>query len=82
MGEPRKKDAARWNRLEGLVTKPDGTMLATYQTRLWRFLFSDGRTVDVTAIWDDSELREAVREAVGAEKIEGIALVEDQGRLV
>lgn len=49
--------------------------LAAYEWRTFRFLLSDGRVVDVEAIWDDSNLRDAVRKAMEAERIEGVAIV-------
>lgn len=42
----------------------------------WRFLFSDGQTVDVIATRDDSTLRAWVIKQTGADRIEGVALVE------
>lgn len=39
----------------------------------FRFLFSDGRVLDVLADRDDSEVRGAVLEYAKAEKIEGVA---------
>jgi len=55
----------------------DEGVIAVYQWHTFRFLFSDGTTFDVKAIRDDSDMREAVRLHVGAERIEGVALVDD-----
>jgi hypothetical protein len=44
---------------------------------VFRFLFSDGSTLDVTAIRDDSDLREAARLYAKAERIEGVATVKE-----
>jgi hypothetical protein len=38
----------------------DGEVFARYNWRRYRFMFSDGATLDVNAIRDDSDLREAV----------------------
>jgi hypothetical protein len=47
--------------------------LAGYQWRVYRFLLSDGKTLDVTAMRDDSDLRSAVLAFTKAERIEGVA---------
>jgi hypothetical protein len=51
----------------------DGVAYAVWIQQTFRFLFSDGRTVDVISERDDSELREAVRLHYKAERIEGVA---------
>lgn len=38
----------------------DGEVFARYVWKRYRFMFSDGATLDVNAIRDDSDLREAV----------------------
>jgi hypothetical protein len=38
----------------------DGEVFARYTWKCYRFMFSDGATLDVNAIRDDSDLREAV----------------------
>jgi len=38
----------------------DGETFARYTWKRYRFMFSDGATLDVNAIRDDSDLREAV----------------------
>jgi hypothetical protein len=42
----------------------------------YRFLFSDGRTLDVLADNDDSDVREAVRVYAEADRIAGVAKIE------
>lgn len=49
---------------------------AKYPWRWFRFMFDDGRTIDVFAVRDDSYLREAVREHMKATKIVGAAHLE------
>jgi hypothetical protein len=46
-----------------LLPQPTGGLLATYMWQTYRFLMSDGSTVDVVAVRDDSDLRAAVLEA-------------------
>lgn len=58
---------------------PDGAVMrATYAWHTFRFLLSDGTTLDVSAVWDDSNLRHAVLEHTGAERIEGVALLPEE----
>ena len=40
-----------------LVPHLDGSLAATYQWHIYRFLMSDGSTIDVHAVRDDSTLR-------------------------
>jgi hypothetical protein len=47
--------------------------IAVYPWRVYRFLLDTGKTLDVTAIVDDSYLREAVLKYTGATRIEGSA---------
>ena len=55
----------------------DGTLIATYPMKRYRFMFSDGSTIDVVGmIRDDSDLRGAVLEITKAERIEGVARVD------
>lgn len=44
----------------------------------FRFLFSDGRTLDVLSDRDDSDLRAAMLAYAEATKIEGVARIEPQ----
>jgi hypothetical protein len=53
----------------------DGKWVAYYEHTAYRFLLDDGRTVDVVAARDDSDLRAAVLERTGATRIEGVARV-------
>jgi hypothetical protein len=55
----------------------DGSVIAGYPWKVFRFLFSDGSTLDVIAIRDDSDLREAARLYAKAERIEGVATVKE-----
>lgn len=54
-----------------LVPQPDGSYLATWPSFTLRFLLSDGRTVDVVTTKDDSDLRGALVELMGVERLEG-----------
>jgi len=62
-----------------VVLEDDGTgvLVASYTWKLYRFLLSDGRTVDIKAIRDDSDLRATILEVTKVEKIEGMARVPD-----
>lgn len=51
----------------------DGSVKAVYQWKTFRFLLDDGRTLDVQAIRDDSDLRGAVLAHTKAERIQGVA---------
>lgn len=69
--------------------EPRVTIVARYPDRLlterqlhverpqytFRFLFSDGRTLDVLADRDDSDVRGAVLAYAEADKIEGVARI-------
>jgi hypothetical protein len=48
-------------------------VVVEYPWHRYRFLLSDGRTLDVVAIRDDSTLRELVLQHTKAERIEGAA---------
>lgn len=52
--------------------QPDGTLLATYLWKTYRFLMSDGTLVNVSATRDDSDLRSAVLAYTGIERIAGV----------
>jgi hypothetical protein len=47
-------------KLSRLDEREDGTLVATYVRRQFRFLLSDGDTVDVIAAGDDSDVRGAL----------------------
>ena len=51
----------------------DETLNANYIHHCYRFLFSDGSMVNVIAVRDDSDLRGAVLEITGKERIAGVA---------
>lgn len=53
----------------------DDIAIAVYPWKVYRFLLDDGRTVDVAAVRDDSDLRGLVLSHFKAGKIEGVALV-------
>lgn len=53
----------------------DGEVIAVWVKHRYRFLFSDGRTLDVTSDRDDSDLRRAVLTYAKAERIEGVATI-------
>lgn len=57
------------------LVQENGTLQATYEWTTFRFLLSDGRILDVSAIHDDSHLRSAVLAHAKAERIEGVAIV-------
>ncbi len=50
-----------------------GDLIAQYHWSRYRFMFTDGRTFDVVAIRDDSDLRGAVLDHFKAEGIAGVA---------
>lgn len=58
------------------ITMRDGKWVVHYEHTVYRFLLDDGRTVDVIAFRDDSDLRAAVLERTGAARIEGVARVQ------
>ena len=55
-----------------LIPQKDGSLLATYTWKQFRFMLSDGTTVDVLAVRDDSDLRAAVLAHTGATAIAGV----------
>lgn len=68
-----KADSA-WKAHLELVEVSEGVLGVAYALGTYRFLLSDGRTVDVTnCIQDDSYLRSAVLDYTKADKIEGVA---------
>lgn len=67
-----KKDTTPPDRRVVFTTERDGSFKATYTWRRYRFLMSDGSTVDVQAVRDDSDLRAAVLAATGVEAIAGV----------
>lgn len=57
-----------------IETAEGGQHVARYTTSVFRFLFSDGDTLDVSAARDDSDLRAAVLRFAGTDvTIEGVA---------
>ena len=58
-----------------LTPLDEGGVAATWPTRRYRYLLSDGTTLDVLTPRDDSDLRRAVLDYTGAERIEGVALL-------
>jgi len=53
----------------------DDGAIAVYPWKVYRVLLDDGRTLDVTAIRDDSDLRGEILKFTQAKKIEGMALI-------
>lgn len=51
----------------------DGIAIAEYPWKVYRFLLDDGRTVDVVAVRDDSDLRGLVLSHFKAKQIQGVA---------
>lgn len=49
------------------TTRADGSVVITFPERTYRFLFSDGRTVDVVSVRDDSDVRKVVLDLFGAD---------------
>ncbi len=76
---PAKKAAPKTERQRLRLAERDGVLAAVYPLHQYRFLFSDGSTLDVVAYRDDSDLREAMLEAAGSgvERIAGVATVLD-----
>jgi hypothetical protein len=58
-----------------LVEDDDGNVVARYREYTCRYLLDDGRTLDVRAARDDSEMRGAVLAFTKANKIEGVAVI-------
>jgi hypothetical protein len=56
-----------------LDQRSDGVYVAQWQQRQYRFMFDDGSTVDVESHVDSSTLRTAVLEALGKERVVGVA---------
>lgn len=54
------------------ATDAEDVFVALRPTQRFRFLLSDGRTVDVLADRDDSDLRAAVLDETKVERIEGV----------
>lgn len=57
------------------LVEADGALRAVYPWHQYRFLLDDGATLDVVAVRDDSDLREAVLAESRAERIAGVATV-------
>lgn len=72
MAEPKPPPRVR------LEPQSDGTYLAEYQWHRYRFLLTDGRTVDVWAIRDDSDLRGAVLTATKSDGLAGAATLPEE----
>ena len=51
------------------ITEDGGTLKAEYPWKTYRFMFEDGGMLDVVAIRDDSDLREAMLERHYGKKI-------------
>ena len=60
-----------------LTLQDDGSYIAKWPTLRYRFLLSDGRTVDIATSRDDSDLRAAVLTTTGAERIEGVVRLQE-----
>jgi hypothetical protein len=56
-----------------LTPGDDGALIATWPTHRYRYLLSDGSIVDVLAVRDDSDLRDALLTYTGVDRIEGSA---------
>ena len=67
----------RW---PGLHRLGDGTIVAVWPEHTYRFLMSDGATVDVRTISDNSDLRGALLQYLEAERIEGVVRLPEDGR--
>lgn len=66
--------------VEWVTEGDDEHLVAWYRTQRYRILLSDGRTVDVMAHRNDSDLMGAVLDRVGAKgdvRVVGVATVED-----
>lgn len=55
------------------IVDVDGTYIVEYKWKTHRFMFSDGRVVDVIAINDNSDVRGEALKFFKAERIEGSA---------
>jgi hypothetical protein len=53
------------------IVEVDGTYVVEYKWRTYRFMFSDGRVVDVIGINDNSDVRGEALKFFKAERIEG-----------
>jgi hypothetical protein len=59
----------------------NGVLVATWPSVTFRFMFDDGRTVDVVSQHDTSDLRAAVLAHCRAEKIAGCVVLPAQTQL-
>lgn len=73
MAEPKGAKAAERARWPELAQEDDHTLMATWPLHRYRFMFSDGRTLDVLSPRDDSDLRGALLDHLGADAIVGVA---------
>lgn len=55
----------------------DDGAIAGYGWKVFRYLLSDGRTFDVTAITDDSDLRGAVLAFTKVDRIAGVTMIKE-----
>lgn len=62
--------------------REDGALEIVRVPQRFRFMFADGATLDVIADRDDSEMRAAVLNYAGKERIEGVAVLPEQESLV
>lgn len=53
------------------IVEIDGTYIVEYKWRTYRFMFSDGRVVDVIGVNDNSDVRGQALKYFKAERIEG-----------
>jgi hypothetical protein len=60
-----------------LFPRADGSVTATWPQHRYRFLLSDGSTLDVVTPRDDSELRSAILAYTKVDRIEGCARLPD-----
>jgi hypothetical protein len=65
-----------------LVAAGEGVLRVVRTERTFRFLLAGGATIDVVTDRDDSDVRSAVLAHTGAERIEGVAELADQGTLI
>lgn len=72
-----RKPKAGSERWPTLAEDNDGVLRAGWPEHRVRFLLSDGRTVDVRTAHDNSDLRGALLDHLGAERIEGSTVVEE-----
>ena len=73
-----RSDAIPAHRRVTLTEHQKGQLIATRPKECYRFLLAGGDVVDVLADRDDSDLRVAILDYTGAERIDGVTIIGDR----